>query len=152
MAKRGLALKILIVVAAMLWLLVLAYSDRNTVEGIVTHKTVSGVKDDTSYTILVNYYQDGEQFILLKDEDYEEYFSPRGEDAVVTESLERAMKEVYSPVNYYVNVRVALEEGTRPYRVSREVFNNIEVGTKVGFRWSGAAEIPEIVELLTTSG
>jgi len=152
LAKRGLALKVLIVVMAVLCLLVLACSGRNTVEGIVDHKAVTSVKDNTSYTVLVNSIGDGEPWILLKDEDYEEYFSTGDENAVVSESLESEMKKEYSVVNYFVNVKVAAkEEGTQPYRASREVFNNIEVGTKVKFRWSGTTELPEIVELLTSS-
>jgi hypothetical protein len=35
--------------------------------------------------------------------------------------------------------------------VSREVFNNIEVGNKVKFRWTRLTELPEIVELLPGS-
>ena len=151
MGKRGLALKVLIVVTAVLCLLLLARSGRNTVEGIVDHKAVTGVKDNTSYTILVN-IGGGEPWIVLKDEDYEERFSTADENAVVSESLEREMKEEYSVVNYFVNVKVdPEEEGTQPYRASREVFNNIEVGTKVKFRWSGPTELPRIVELLTSS-
>ena len=151
MGKRGLALKVLIVVTAVLCLLLLARSGRNTVEGIVDHKAVTGVKDNTSYSVLVN-IGGGEPWIVLKDEDYEEHFSTADENAVVSESLEREMKEEYSVVNYFVNVKVdPEEEGTQPYRASREVFNNIEVGTKVKFRWSGPTELPELVELLTSS-
>jgi len=149
---RRLALKVLIVVAVALCLVVVALSGRNTVESIVAHKAVTGVKDNTSYTILMNYTRDGELWMLLKDEDYDECFSTRGENAVVSESLESEMKIKYSVVNYFVNVRFASEdEGTRPYRVSRELFNNIEVGTKVKFCWSGTTEVPEMVRLLTSS-
>ena len=152
MAKRGLALKVLIVVAAVLCLLVLAYSGRSTAEGIVDHKAITGVKDNTSYTILMNGPGDGEPWILLKDEDYEEYFSTGDEDAVVSESLASEMKKEYSVVNYFVNVKVDPEEyGTQPYRASREIFNNIEVGTKVQFRWTGPTQLPEIVKLLPSS-
>ena len=152
MAKGGLALKVLIVVAAVLCLLVLAYSGRSTAEGIVDHKAITGVKDNTSYTILVNRTGDGEPLILLKDKDYEEYFSTGDGNVVVNESLEREVKREYSVVNYFVNVKVDPEEyGTQPYRASREIFNNIEVGTKVKFRWTGPTQLPEIVELLPSS-
>lgn len=64
-------------------------------------------------------------------------------------NLEGEMKEEYSLINYFVNVEVAQGEGwTQPYRASREIFNDIEVGTRLKFRWSGPAELPEIVELL----
>ncbi len=152
MAKRGLLLNIFIVVAALVCLLVLSCSARNTVEGIVDHKAVTGVKDDTSYTILMNAAADGEAWIVLKDQDYEEYFSTVEENAVVSESLEAELKKEYSIVNYFVNVKVAPEEeGTRPFRASREVFNTIEVGTTVRFRCSEPTELPEIVEVLPNS-
>ena len=148
MAKRGLVLNA-IVVAALVCLLVLACTARNSVEGIVDHKTVTGVKDGTSYTVLMNAAADGEAWIVLKDQDYEEYFSTVEENAVVSESLEAEMKKEYSVVNYFINVKVAPEEeGTRPFRASREVFNSIEVGSTVKFRCSGSTELPKIVELL----
>lgn len=154
MAGRPLAITVLIVVAVVLCLVVLVPVDRNTVEGIVAHKAVTGAKDNTSYTILMNYSYapDGEPRILVKDEDYETYFSTRGENAVVSEWLESEMKRKYSVVDYFVNVRVGPEdEGTQPYRVSREFFNNMEVGTWVKFRWSWSTELPEMVELLAST-
>ena len=154
MAKKGLALKVLIVVAAVLCLLVLVYTyiGRSTAEGIVDHKAITGVKDDTSYTILMNRTSEVGPLILLKDEDYGEYFSTGDGNVLVSESLEREVKKEYSLVNYFVNVRVDPEGyGTQPYRVSRKIFNNIEVGTKAKFRWTGPTELPEIVELLTSS-
>jgi hypothetical protein len=152
LVKRGLALKVLVVVAAVLCLPVLSCSGWNTAEGIVDHKTVTGVRDNTGYTILMNAASGGKAWIVLKDDDYQGYFSTGDENAVVSESLEAEMKEEYSVVNYLVNVKVGPEEeGTHPYRVSREIFNNMEVGTKVKFRWLGLTGLPAIVELLTGS-
>ena len=154
MVKGGLALKVLIVVAAVLCLLVLVYtySGKNIAEGVVDHKAITGVKDDTSYTILMNRTVDGEPLILLKDADYKEYFSTGSGNVVANESLEREVKKEYSVVNYFINVKIDSEEyGTQPYRASREIFNNIEVGTKLQFRWTGSTQLPEIVELLTSS-
>jgi hypothetical protein len=154
LAKRRLILKVLIVVAAILCLLVLVYTyiGRSTAEGIVDHKAITGVKEDVSYTILMNRTSDVGPLILLKDEDYEEYFSTGDGNVVVSESLEREVKKEYSVVNYFVNVEVDPEGyGTQPYRVSREIFNNIEVGNKVKFRWTRLTELPEIIELLPGS-
>lgn len=154
MAKGGLILKVLIVVAAVLCLLVLVYTyiGRSTAEGIVDHKAITGVKDDTSYTILMNRTSEVGPLILLKDEDFEEYFSTGDGNVVVSESVEREVKEEYSSVSYFVNVKVDPEGyGTQPYRVSREIFNNMEVGTKVKFHWTGSTQLPEIVELLPSS-
>ena len=154
MAKRGLILKVSIVVAVILCLLVLSYIyiGRSTAEGIVDHKAITGVKDNVSYTILMNRTSDVGPLILLKDEDYDEYFSTGDGNVVINESLEREVKKEYSVVNYFVNVKVDPEGyGTQPYRVSREIFNNMEVGTKVKFLWTGLTELPEIVELLPGS-
>jgi hypothetical protein len=100
----------------------------------------------------VNIAAHGEAWIVLDDQDYEEYFSTADGDAVVSESLEAKMREKYSLVDYFVDVEVAAGEGwTKPYPATREIFNSIEVGTKVKFRCSGPTELPEIVELLPSS-
>jgi hypothetical protein len=152
LARRGLILNVFIVVAALVCLPVLTCSQRHTIEGTIDHKTVTGVKDNLSYTVLINSPADGEGRILLMDRDYEEYFSTGDENAVVSAPLEAEMKEEYSVLNYLVNVQVGPEEdGTRPFRASREVFNSIEVGTTVKFRWSGPTEFPEIIALLPSS-
>ena len=88
--------------------------------------------------------------ISIEDSDYEDYFSVDDENAIVSESLENFLMQKYSEVSYFVNVRVSPEdEGTQPYRASREIFNEIEVGSEVKFRTSDG-ELPEIVELLET--
>lgn len=129
-------------------LLLSACGAGETVEGLVAHKAVTGVKDNTAYTILVNRPGDGEVYIVVKDVDYRDYFAPGDENAVVSESLEREMKREYAEVNYFVNVRLAPEDqGTQPYRVSSEVFNEMKVGSSVTFRTTGG-ELPEIVEVV----
>ena len=119
------------------------------IEGVVDHKAVTGVKNDTSFTILINARGDSEPWILVKDRDYEEYFLPQDQHAIVSQALEDLMRQKYSEVNYFVNVKVASsgDIGTQPYRVSREIFNQMRVGSEVRFRASGA-ELPEITKLL----
>ena len=108
-----------------------------TVDGVIAHKVVSGVKDDTSFTILVNYSQDGRTSIRVKDKNYEGYFSQQEQNATVSESLENIIRQEYLEINYFVNLRVSSDgEGTQPYRVSREVFNEMRVGSKVTLRSS----------------
>ena len=86
---------------------------------------------------------------MVKDRDYEEYFLPQDQHAIVSQALEDLMRQKYSEVNYFVNVKVASsgDIGTQPYRVSREIFNQMRVGSEVRFRASGA-ELPEITKLL----
>ena len=98
---------------------------------------------------MINGPGDGEPWILVKDRDYEEYFPPQDQNAIVSESLEDLMRQKYGEVNYIVNVRISSseDEGTQPYRASREIFNQMGVGSEVRFRTSGT-ESPEIVKLL----
>jgi hypothetical protein len=130
LAKRRLSLKVVVIVAAVLCLS-FSCSGSNTAVGIVDNKAVTGVKDNMGYTILMNAFSDGEAWIALDDQDYEEYFSGHG-NAAVSEALEAEMKEEYSAINYFVNLEIAPGEwGTQPYRATREIFNSMEVGTKV---------------------
>jgi len=141
-------LKIVVLIGAALSLLLAACGGGDVFERTVAHKTVTGVKDGTSYTILVNRPGEGNPWISVKDEDYRAYFVAGVEDAVITESLEQLMLAEYSEVEYLVNVSVALDvSGTQPYRASREIFNRAKVGDGLRFRASGA-DVPEIVKVL----
>lgn len=121
-------------------------------EGFVAHKSVTGVKDNTSYTILVNRPADREPQILVEDEDYKARFSPDDQNAVIGESLEMEMRQKYSEISYLVNVRLTDEdEGTQPYRVSRQIFNKLRIGSRIRFR-ATATKLPEIIELLEQPG
>jgi len=141
-------LKFVVSIAAALSLLLAACGGGDVIEGSVAHKTVTGVKDGMSYTVLVNRPGEGNPWISVEDEDYRGYFAAGDEDAVITESMEQLMLAKYSEVEYLVNVRVAADEpGAQTYRASREVFNKAKVGDDLRCRASGA-EVAEIVEIL----
>jgi len=117
------------------------------VEGVVDHKSVTGVKDDTSYTILLNRPSDEGPWILVEDKDYEEFFSEEDRHAVINKSLEDEMKTKYSSINYLVSVRLNsedtvnnLKEGdTLAYFVNRDDFNKVKIEDEVKFEVSRSA-------------
>jgi len=107
------------------------------VEGVVDHKAVTGEKDGTTYSILLN----TPEGITVEDEDYEQFFSGKDRNAVINKTLEDKMKTEYSEINYFVSIRVSsrdpinnLEENqTLAYFASRDDFNALKMGDKVTY-------------------
>ena len=107
------------------------------VEGVVDHKAVTGEKDGTSYSVLLN----TPEGIIVKDEDYALFFSEKDRNAFVNKTLEDSMKTEYLEINYLVSIRVSsrdpindLEENqTLAYFASREDFNAMKIGDKVTY-------------------
>jgi hypothetical protein len=141
-------LRTILFLVILLSLILMSCTSVNIEEGIVAHKSVTGVKNDTSYTILVNKQVEGENRIQVKDDGYSSFFSGEEEDAVINESLEAEMRQEYSRIDYLVNIRLSdTNEDPRSYRVSREIFNALKVGSGIRFRASEAG-LPEITEVL----
>ncbi len=127
----------------------------DAVEGVVDHKTVTGVINDTSYTILRNQQINdpdqpmSEALILVEDQDYSNFFSSDDQDMTITESLEQQLRLKYVQINYIVHVSAASSEGgTQSYLASREIFNAAKVSRQVKFETSGSGAIPKITQLL----
>ena len=107
------------------------------VEGVVDHKGVTGEKDGTTYSILLN----TPEGIIVEDEDYAQFFSKKDTNAFINKTLEDEMTTEYSEINYLVSIRVTsgdpinnLEENeTLAYFVSREDFNALKMGDKVRY-------------------
>lgn len=107
------------------------------VEGFVDHKGITGEKDGTTYSILLN----TPEGIIVEDEDYAQFFSENDRNAFINETLDYRMKTEYSEINYLVSIRVTskdpinnLEENqTLAYFVSREDFNSLKIGDKVTY-------------------
>ena len=128
------------------------------VEGIVDHKGVTGVKDGTLYTILLN----ADWGIRVEDEDYEKFFSDEDRNAFIDKSLEDTMKTEYSEINYLVSIRVSsedpvnnLEEGeTLAYFVSRDDFNMLRIGDEVKYEVERfqTATIKRLLEVTPING
>jgi len=111
------------------------------VEGTVDHKVITGLKGDTSYTILVNRMIDNRSWILLKDKSYEEFFSKKDNNTFISKSLEDKMKSEYSDIKYLVSIRLdsrdsinGIDKGEAlAYFVSKEDFNKMKIGDKVKY-------------------
>jgi len=124
-------------------------------EGVVDHKAVTGEKDGTSYSILLN----TPEGIIIKDENYEQFFSEKDRNAIINKTLEDKMKTEYSEINYLVSIRVTskdpinnLEENeTLAYFVSRDDFNALKAGDKVTYEVE-RFQTATIKRLLTIQG
>jgi len=111
------------------------------VEGTVDHKVITGLKGDTSYTILVNRMIDNRSWILLKDKSYGEFFPKKDNNTFISKSLEDKMKSEYSDIKYLVSIRLdsrdpinGIDKGEAlAYFVSKEDFNKKKIGDKVKY-------------------
>ncbi|MFO7967612.1 MAG: hypothetical protein R6U44_08445 [Archaeoglobaceae archaeon] len=115
----------------------------NVVEGNVSHKSVSGMKGDTVYGIILNRPISDGSWIVVRDDDYGKYFS--GKHVVINETVEERMTREYRDLKYQVNVNVSPEEGTEGYQTSREIFNQIRVGEKVKMEVTRFSDTPSII-------
>jgi len=119
-----------------------------TAEGVVLQKAVTGIKDDTSHTILVNRPIDNGSWIIVKDSDYN-FFSKQDRNVFITKAMEDEMRKKYSAVRYIVSLR--LETGdlingiakgeASAYFVSREDFNRMKIGDRVKIKISRFAKL-----------
>ena len=136
--KRMLVIVVVIVVASVGAVTYYYVFSPVIVEGIVDHKGITGEKDGTTYSILLN----TPERITFKDEDYGQFFSEKDRDAVINETLDYNMKTEYSEINYLVSIRVTSrdpinnlqENQTLAYFVSREDFNALKIGDKVTYK------------------
>jgi hypothetical protein len=152
MKNKRLFFGILVVVAVIAVLLVykLALSPV-IVEGVVEWKGITGVKDNTHTTILINRPIDGEYQNLVKDKNYEGFFPDIG-NVDVNKPVEDKLKADYLNINYCIGITVnsgdpmnELEKGnTCGYYVSREDFNKVQVWDEVKYEVSRWSEIPTI--------
>ena len=152
----GISVLAIVIVVLLVYELVLSPV---VVEGVVEWKGITGVKDNTHTTILINRPSDGKYQIFVRDKNYEGFFPDIG-NADVNKSLEDKLKADYSNVNYYVEITVnssdpvnELEKGnTCGYYVSREDFNKVQIWDDVRYdvsRWSEQPGIKEFVKVHT---
>ncbi len=118
----------------------------NVVDGTVSHKAVSGMKEDTVYGIILNRPISDGSWIVVKDDDYRKYFT--GRHAVINETVEERISREYRDLTYQVNVNVSPETGTQGYYTTREIFNQIQVGEKMRVEVTRFSDIPSIVGVL----
>jgi hypothetical protein len=145
MSKWAMALASVLVL--ILTLTTMGCSQSNTVEGVVDHKVLSGVKDSTQYMIVFNAPDDdGTPVNDVGDDTFQGLFPLHGE-LVVTEDLENQMGAVYSDFVYQVSVDKSPDD-TFGYLTTRETFNRMSLGATVKFQVSDSSGIPRIVKII----
>ncbi len=137
------------VVILLIGLVTVSCDNDKTIEGRVDHKSITGEKNGTSYTILVNNPQaEGDPLINVKDSAYNGYLPATG-SAIINQELAQKLHLDYSNVTYLVNIDDDQEKaGTTPYLVDREIFNQIDVGSYIKFKSGEHGDFKEIKELL----
>jgi hypothetical protein len=119
----------------------------STIEGVVDHKVLSGIKDSTQCEIVFNSADDdGTPVNFVTDDDFQACFPLHGE-LVVTEDLERQMRAVYSDFVYQVSIARSPDDGFG-YLTTREIFNKMSLGATVKVRVSDSSGIPRIVKII----
>ncbi len=104
-----------------------------TNEGVVAHQSITGSREGTSQTVLENRPgDDGSPFIHVNDKDLLSHFATDEEHLIISDSLAFQIESRYDRVDYFVNMAPASSpgSGTQPYRVSREVFNQLLVAKR----------------------
>ena len=109
-----------------------ACGGRADIQGTVDHKTITGVLEDTSYTVLINSdSQLLESRVLVKFDNYREDFTRNSSAIVVTDAVAARLQSEFSEVRYFVNVRTQAGGGTTPVQVTREIFNSTGPGLEI---------------------
>ena len=122
-------------------------SQSSTVEGVVDHKVLSGIRESTQSAIVWNVLDDdGTPINVVKDDDFQDCFPLHGE-LVVSEEVENQMGAVYSDFVYQVSVRKSPDD-TFGYLTTREIFNQMGLGATVKFQVSESSGIPRIVRII----
>ncbi len=101
-------------------------------EGVVDHKTITGTRLDTSYSIVVfttagNHFDDKEVRGLFEETD------------VVNDTVAAQLEARYDEVFYVVSVRS--EDDTIGYFVNRRDFNGVVPGSRIRFTVQGLDEL-----------
>ena len=101
-------------------------------EGVVDHKTITGTRLDTSYSIVVfttagNHFDDKDVRGLFEEMD------------VVNDTIAAQLEARYDEVFYVVSVRS--EDDTIGYFVSRRDFNSVVPGSRIRFNIQSPDEL-----------
>jgi hypothetical protein len=102
-------------------------------EGVVDHKAITGTRGSTSHTIATI----TDTGINIEDPEFAEDLKT---STTVDDALAHRLDSTYDEIKYIVSVRTS--EGTTAYFVTREDYNNADVGDTIRF---------EILRFKTTS-
>lgn len=133
----GIAIAISIAVLLVLVVYLLAVSTV-TVAGVVDHKVITGIKNQTQYSlVMITPWE-----VVVKDASLTDLFQGKGLNLTVDAALEQEMlNNGYSEIGYQASIRVTssdpvnhLQPGdTLSYLVKRGDFNVLPIGASVEF-------------------
>ena len=133
----GIAIAILIVILLVLMVYLLAFS-MVKVSGVVDHKTITGIRDGTQYTLVVM----APWFIEIKDHALDDLFQGKDLDVTINATFEQAiLNHGYSKINYLASIQVSSKDSVNhlnpgdalAYFVKRSDFNALRIGNSVTY-------------------
>ena len=144
-------LSYLVVTLAVLVSIVGLACGSDTSLGLVDHKTITGILEGTKYTILIyRSDEEGSPALYVKDQDLLDRVSTEEVNLVIDDALALDIEGMYEQVTYTVNMgtNLATGPGTEPYKVSREIFNQLQPGAVVQFEAKKGGDFPTITKVL----
>jgi len=133
----GMAIAISIVILLVLMVYLLAFSTVK-VSGVVDHKTITGIRDGTQYTLVVL----GPWFVNVKDNALNDLFQGQDSNVTINATLERAILNLgYSQINYLASIQVSSRDSVNhlnpgdalAYFVKRSDFNALRIGNSITY-------------------
>ena len=119
--------------------------------GLVDHKTITGILEGTKYTILIyRSDEEGSPALYVKDQNLLDRITIEEVNLVIDDALALDIESVYEQVTYTVNMgtNLATGPGTEPYKVSREIFNQLQPGAVIQFKAKKDGDFPTITKIL----
>ena len=119
--------------------------------GLVDHKTITGILEGTKYTILIyRSDEEGSPALYVKDQDLLDRITIEEVNLVIDDALALDIESMYEQVTYTVNMgtNLATGPGTEPYKVSREIFNQLQPGAVIQFKAKKDGDFPTITKIL----
>ncbi|MCC4771362.1 hypothetical protein FXV91_14685 [Methanosarcina sp. DH2] len=97
--------------------------------GFVLQKEVIGVSGDQKVVI----FQSDIEGILAENDSLRLLLPEDSENLQISEITETELKKTYPEIEYIVHMRLCTEDSVREYRVNREDFNILNIGTVARF-------------------
>lgn len=97
--------------------------------GFVLQKEVIGVEGDERVVI----FQSDIEGILAENDSFRLLLPESLENLQISEPIETELKKTYPEIEYIIHMRLCTEDSVKEYRVNREDFNTLNIGTVARF-------------------
>ncbi len=133
----AMAIAISIVILLVLMVYLLAFS-MVKVSGVVDHKTITGIRDQTLYSLVVMYPWG----IQIDDHALDYLFQGKDQNVTINATFEQAiLSHGYSKINYLASIQVSSKDSVNhlnpgdalAYFVKRSDFNALRIGNTVTY-------------------